>query len=56
MSDNKNPAKPVPNDEKFKPQNVADAKGPGGRDEQSMKDMPRGSEPDSRGRSSNRTG
>ena len=24
MSDTKNPAKPTPNDEKFKPQNVAD--------------------------------
>jgi hypothetical protein len=55
MSDTNNPAKPTPNDEKFKPQNVAGGKKDAGRNERDMLDVPRGSEPDRLGSSRNRT-
>ena len=55
MSDDIDPTKPVPNDEKFKPKNVAgdDAHG---RLERNMKDVPRGSDGDRRRAASNRVG
>ncbi|MBH5322287.1 hypothetical protein [Aurantiacibacter sediminis] len=53
MSDDIDPTKPIPNDEKFKPKNVASGKDKG-RDPQSMQDVPRGSEPDRRRNASDR--
>ena len=55
MSKTDDPAKPVPNKEKFKPHNVADSAGDPGREEQKMKDVPRGSEGDRRRSAQNRT-
>ncbi len=48
MSERKDPSKPTPNDEKFKPQNVAGSKNDKGRQDINMKDVPRGSEGDRR--------
>ena len=55
MSERKDPTKPVSNDEKFKPKNVAsdDSHGRASRD---MKNVPRGSEGDRRRSAQNRTG
>jgi hypothetical protein len=46
MSKTQDPAKPTPDSEKFKPQNVAKGKELPGRQERDMLDVPRGSEPD----------
>ncbi len=54
MSDKPDPTKPKSNDEKFKPQNVADGSPGSGRNEVDMKDVPRGSEGDLRRKSQNR--
>ncbi|WP_271078174.1 hypothetical protein [Aurantiacibacter sp. MUD61] len=54
MSEQKDPTKPIPNDEKFKPKNVAGGDDHG-RNTQNMKDVPRGSEPDRRRNASNRS-
>jgi hypothetical protein len=56
MSENKDPTKPTPNSEKFKPQNVADPQStvePPTRDgskpaDTNGEDLPRGSEPEAR--------
>lgn len=48
MSERKDLSKPTPNDEKFKPQNVAGSKNDKGRQDINMKDVPRGSEGDRR--------
>lgn len=53
MRKDKDPTKPVPNDEKFKPKNVA-ADDEHGRATRNMKDVPRGSEGDRRRASQNR--
>ncbi|GEM_PF-1825175 len=54
MTKKKDPTKPVSNDEKFKPKNVA-ADDEHGRATRNMKDVPRGSEGDRRRSSQNRT-
>lgn len=58
MSDDQNPAKPVSNDEKFKPQNVqnegAGQSGGKGRPDRNMKDTARGSEHHTQRKSMNR--
>ncbi len=54
MTKKSDPTKPVSNDEKFKPQNVADAGNDTGRREGNMKDVARGSEGDRRRNSQNR--
>ena len=59
MSNQKDPTKPTSNDEKFKPQNVADESAgnlkSGGRlDRHAAPDIARGSEPDTRGSAQNR--
>lgn len=48
--DDRNPAAPEPNREKFKPQNVAqdDKKGAERTSDQRGRDLPRGSEPETR--------
>ncbi|WP_162848937.1 hypothetical protein [Aurantiacibacter suaedae] len=56
MSDKKDPTKPTRNDEKFKPQNVADGSPSGGQNERDMKDVPRGSEGDRRRSAQHRSG
>lgn len=53
MSEQQDPTKPIPNDEKFKPKNVA-ADDEHGRNTRNMKDVPRGSEGDRRRSSQNR--
>ncbi len=53
MSEQKDPTKPTPNDEKFKPKNVA-ADDEHGRATRNMTDVPRGSEGDRRRASQNR--
>ena len=52
MSD-QDPAKPTPNEEKFKPQNVAEDKKRGANRsaDDRERDLPRGSEPETRGAS-----
>ena len=55
MSKTQDPTKPVPNGEKFKPQNVADGSPADGRLERDMKDVSRGSEGDRRRTSGPRT-
>ena len=55
MTEKKDPTKPVSNDEKFKPKNVA-ADDEHGRATRNMKDVPRGSEGDRRRSSQNRIG
>ena len=55
MTDRTDPTKPVSNDEKFKPKNVA-ADDEHGRATRNMKDVPRGSEGDRRRSSQNRIG
>ncbi len=55
MSKNDDPTKPLSNDEKFKPKNVADGTKDKGRVEQNMKDVARGSEGDRRRSAQNRT-
>lgn len=52
MSD-QDPAKPTPNEEKFKPQNVAKdhKRGSGRSADAEERDLPRGSEPETRGAS-----
>jgi len=55
MSDQQDPTKPVPNSEKFKPQNVAGSKADKGRSERNIEDVSRGSEGDSRRNSQNRS-
>lgn len=59
MSDKQDPTKPKSNDEKFKPQNVADESagsvtGKGRTDRNMNDDISRGSEPENQSRSSNR--
>lgn len=54
MSETQDPTKPTPNDEKFKPKNVA-ADDEAGRNTRNMHDVPRGSEGDRRRNSANRT-
>ena len=49
MSKTHDPAKPVPDSEKFKPQNVAGAGQDSGRKDRNMDDVARGSEPERRG-------
>ena len=51
MSHDKDPTKPISNDEKFKPKNVA-GDDEHGRDTRNMHDVPRGSEGDRRRNSS----
>lgn len=48
MTKTTDPAKPTPDSEKFKPQNVADAGRDSGRNEADMLDVARGSEGDRR--------
>lgn len=63
MSDTTDPTKPIPNDEKFKPQNVAEpgaTSEPPARDgdkpaDTGGRDLPRGSEPETRNSSNNRS-
>ena len=55
MSGQKDPTKPISNDEKFKPQNVA-SDDEHGRATRNMMDVPRGSEGDRRRSSHNRVG
>lgn len=59
MSEQGDPTKPTSNDEKFKPQNVQDAgagnPGGPGRADRNMKDLPRGSEDETRRIAQNRT-
>lgn len=55
MSEKKNPAKPISNDEKFKPQNVAESGADKGRAERNMNDVSRGSEDDRRRTSQHRS-
>lgn len=55
MSGQKDPTKPISNDEKFKPKNVA-ADDEHGRDTRNMKDVPRGSDGDRRRAAQNRSG
>lgn len=54
MSEVKDPTKPVSNDEKFRPANVADGSPANGRAERNMDNVPRGSEGDRRRNSQNR--
>jgi len=54
MSKPRDPSKPVPDNEKFKPQNVAGEGPDKGRNERDMNDVARGSEPERRGASGNR--
>ncbi len=54
MGKDKDPTKPVPNDEKFKPKNVA-ADDERGRATRNMKDVARGSAGDRRRSAQNRT-
>ncbi|WP_162925329.1 hypothetical protein [Aurantiacibacter odishensis] len=54
MSEQKDPTKPTPNDEKFKPKNVASGQ-ENGRATRNMKDVPRGSDGDRRRAAQNRT-
>ncbi|WP_158610998.1 hypothetical protein [Aurantiacibacter spongiae] len=53
MSEKTDPTKPIENDEKFRPKNVA-ADDEHGRATRNMHDVPRGSEGDRRRNSSNR--
>jgi hypothetical protein len=55
MSKNDDPAKPTPDKEKFKPQQVADGKPLPGRQERDMVDVARGSESVRLSAASNRT-
>ena len=54
MSHTKDPTKPLPNDEKFSPKNVA-SDDEVGRDTRNMHDVPRGSEGDRRRNASHRS-
>ncbi|MCL6251783.1 hypothetical protein M3P36_12115 [Altererythrobacter sp. KTW20L] len=56
MSKTEDPAKPVPDSEKFKPQNVSGAGKDTGRNERNMDDVARGSEDDRRRAAQDRGG